>query len=431
MEGDCCEESGPTEVNTSTISHLVKVNKDKLTVMYNGKANHRMDVGSVQANRPFSRSSLVGYFEMTVLNAGTRGCMSIGLASSDFKNTGHPGWEPGSYGYHGDDGKKYCHSSRGEPYASKFGSEDVVGCGFNFASREIFFTKNGKSLGVAFINPDDSYFPTVGLHSEGEQIRLNFGEDPQLPFMYPLHLLLREEREKIAATVSNIPMSVMDINQLVANFLRHEGYLESLASFEQCAMLPQGEKKWSSSENEMKRSAIRQLIIQGNMEEAEGTIRERFPSVLEKNLRAKAFINSQKFIEMLLAEQQDDAIMFARENLSKILHESSTDSQMSESGAEEKEGPLRDPEIVSYLQEVIGLLAYEDPASSPLAHLLSSEHRKKVADVVNTAILEQDNVGSRSDLETLLKQLVACQDTLRRMKGGRGPKFVLEEAIRK
>eukprot|EP00960_Hanusia_phi_P041022 754794-Hanusia_phi.AAC.12 len=73
MEGDCCEESGPTEVNTSTISHLVKVNKDKLTVMYNGKANHRMDVGSVQANRPFSRSSLVGYFEMTVLNAGTRG----------------------------------------------------------------------------------------------------------------------------------------------------------------------------------------------------------------------------------------------------------------------------------------------------------------------------------------------------------------------
>mmetsp|Transcript_35280 Transcript_35280/g.110246 ORF Transcript_35280/g.110246 Transcript_35280/m.110246 type:complete len:154 (-) Transcript_35280:1222-1683(-) len=42
---------------------------------------------------------------------------------------------------------------------------------------------------------------------------------------------------------------------------------------------------------------------------------------------------------------------------------------------------------VTWLQEVIGLLAYEDPANSPLSHLLSSEHRKKVADVVNTAIL--------------------------------------------
>ena len=88
MEGDCCDECGPTEVNTVIISHLVKVHKDKLTVMYNGKANHAQDVGvretscrhlnsfasqSVQANRPFSKTSLVGYFEMTVLNAGTRG----------------------------------------------------------------------------------------------------------------------------------------------------------------------------------------------------------------------------------------------------------------------------------------------------------------------------------------------------------------------
>eukprot|EP00961_Rhodomonas_salina_P095891 1289828-Rhodomonas_salina.2 len=39
------EEAGPTEVNTTKASHLVKVHKDKLTVTYNGKANHTQDVG--------------------------------------------------------------------------------------------------------------------------------------------------------------------------------------------------------------------------------------------------------------------------------------------------------------------------------------------------------------------------------------------------
>jgi hypothetical protein len=87
------DEAGPTEVNTTKASHLVKVHKDKLTVTYNGKANHVQDVGvrastalpclansseccpvqAVQSNRPFSNKVLIGYFEMTVVNAGAKG----------------------------------------------------------------------------------------------------------------------------------------------------------------------------------------------------------------------------------------------------------------------------------------------------------------------------------------------------------------------
>jgi len=60
-------------------SHLVKVHKDKLTVTYNGKANHNHDVGAVQSNRAFSHNVVIGYFEMTILNPGERACMAIGF----------------------------------------------------------------------------------------------------------------------------------------------------------------------------------------------------------------------------------------------------------------------------------------------------------------------------------------------------------------
>ena len=61
------------------VSHLVKVHKDKLTVTYNGKANHNHDVGAVQSNRAFSHNVVIGYFEMTILNPGERACMAIGF----------------------------------------------------------------------------------------------------------------------------------------------------------------------------------------------------------------------------------------------------------------------------------------------------------------------------------------------------------------
>ncbi|KAJ1472706.1 hypothetical protein T484DRAFT_1839239 [Baffinella frigidus] len=110
-------DEGPSEVNTTKASHLVHT--DKLTVTYNGKGNHNQDVGSVQANRPFSNRVLIGYFEVTVVSAGQRGCMAIGLANADFNLMRQPGWEPWSYGYHGEDGRKFFNSSRGEPYGGK------------------------------------------------------------------------------------------------------------------------------------------------------------------------------------------------------------------------------------------------------------------------------------------------------------------------
>jgi Ran-binding protein 9/10 len=60
-----------------------------------------------------------------------------------------PGWDYLSTGYHGDDGKLYYSDShRGKIYGPKYSTGDIVGCGINFITKEIFFTKNGRNLGI-------------------------------------------------------------------------------------------------------------------------------------------------------------------------------------------------------------------------------------------------------------------------------------------
>ena len=84
-----------------------------------------------------------------------------------------PGWEPNSYGYHADDGHKFHNSGKGEDYGPNFVQGDTVGAGIHLENREIFFTKNGKKLGVAFQNVKATLYPTIGLHSQNERVEVS------------------------------------------------------------------------------------------------------------------------------------------------------------------------------------------------------------------------------------------------------------------
>jgi hypothetical protein len=76
-------------------------------------------------------------------------------------------------------------------YGSPYGPGDVVGCGLDYRSKEIFFTLNGEYLGVAFKVGEEGgeegggegggakapLYPTVGIDSL-HPVQLNFGEEP-------------------------------------------------------------------------------------------------------------------------------------------------------------------------------------------------------------------------------------------------------------
>lgn len=50
-------------------------------------------------------------------------------------------WEPGSYGYHGDDGLKFGgNGGRGSNYGPQFSAGDTVGAALHMDTRQIFFT---------------------------------------------------------------------------------------------------------------------------------------------------------------------------------------------------------------------------------------------------------------------------------------------------
>eukprot|EP00965_Chrysotila_dentata_P243274 6205331-Pleurochrysis_carterae.AAC.4 len=177
----------PTLLDTISTQRYLSVAKDKLSVKYVGKGYasahaHKRKLritlqpplsrsvglshtfarcpGAIRSDFPCPQRCALYYYEMTIVDAGVRGCIAFGLCDGNFPLNRPPGLEPRSYAYHGEDGRKFSDSERGESYGPGFTTGDVVGCGLLCGSREVFFTKNGTHLGVAFTAVCAGLFPT-------------------------------------------------------------------------------------------------------------------------------------------------------------------------------------------------------------------------------------------------------------------------------
>eukprot|EP01087_Luapelamoeba_hula_P016560 TRINITY_DN5098_c1_g1_i1.p1 TRINITY_DN5098_c1_g1~~TRINITY_DN5098_c1_g1_i1.p1 ORF type:complete len:1182 (+),score=164.99 TRINITY_DN5098_c1_g1_i1:699-4244(+) len=164
-----------------------------LTVYADGVAEYTSEVesnpGVVQSDQPFNPAKDIGYYEVTILERGSKGWFAIGLAVAHHDHATHPGWVQGSWAYHGDDGKKFAENGYGEDFGPTYSKNDVIGCGYSYRRKEIFFTKNGQLLGVAFSHVPDQLilYPTVGMQSLGERVRINLAP----PFLYETPEILK------------------------------------------------------------------------------------------------------------------------------------------------------------------------------------------------------------------------------------------------
>nr|XP_015199721.1 PREDICTED: SPRY domain-containing protein 3 isoform X2 [Lepisosteus oculatus] len=117
--------------------------------------------------------------EVTIMDTGVRGTIAVGLVPQYYKLDHQPGWLPHSIAYHADDGKLYNGNTVGQQFGPKCNRGDRIGCGIYLDSFEaglttVFFTKNGKEVGsvVVPVSPD-GLFPAIGMHSLGEEVRLD------------------------------------------------------------------------------------------------------------------------------------------------------------------------------------------------------------------------------------------------------------------
>lgn len=146
-------------------------------------------VGSVRSSSSIPSTCTLYYFEMKVIDEGDKGLMEIGLTNKFSKLNRMPGWGTNSIGYHGDNGKIYNGRKIGSEYGPSFGVGDIVGCGLDLKRNIVFFTKNGRSFGVAVYNlPNDiAWYPTTCLNSRNEKVEINFGQK-RFAFNVPSYL---------------------------------------------------------------------------------------------------------------------------------------------------------------------------------------------------------------------------------------------------
>lgn len=166
------------------------------------------DNGCIRANNPIPVDVGLYYFEIKVLSTGSKGQLYIGLTHSGSDLSRAPGWDSGTYGFHGDDGKKFAAQSWGTNYGPIFRENDVVGCCVNFETQTCFYTVNGKNLGTAFRNiPLTPLYPTVGCGSENEKLEVNFG---QTPFIYniKMEMILNESLLKDRLMQSDLKQTI-------------------------------------------------------------------------------------------------------------------------------------------------------------------------------------------------------------------------------
>ncbi|PLB49597.1 hypothetical protein P170DRAFT_447237 [Aspergillus steynii IBT 23096] len=437
-----------------------------LEVRYTGPVNkHEHEAAAVRADNPMPPQCGIYYFEITILSKPKEGMIGIGFSSHKASVERLPGWEQESWAYHGDDGKSFFGESQGQgkQYGPTFGANDTVGCGVNFATGCAFFTKNGVFLGNAFRELQNvKVYPSVGMKKQPPvHLAANFG---QQPFMFDIDGMVKEEKTSIYSDIRAINTANLQppldesalLQELVAQFLAHDGYVETARAFAEevateSAALENGRqeplKKYEVEEDveAVNRQKIRAAILEGDIDKALKYTNAYYANVLQSFPHIHFKLRCRKFLEMMRRCHELSLAASKKPKASNGVHDSSAivdeemelDEQNHDGDGWEVDGmDMEEPEhnaksnillteAVQYgqqlrldypnderggdkkmLDDIFSLVAYQDPKRSVHGHYLDPAGRIAVAEELNSAILATVSLGKSSSaaLERLYQQ---------------------------
>eukprot|EP01156_Anaeramoeba_ignava_P023116 Anaeramoba_ignava/c21324_g6_i2.p1 GENE.c21324_g6_i2~~c21324_g6_i2.p1 ORF type:complete len:347 (-),score=132.23 c21324_g6_i2:230-1270(-) len=247
---------------------------------------------------------------MTIISAGEHGYIGIGLSAEKVPTNRMPGWDFYSFGYHGDDGKKFESHGRGTPYGPTYTTGDIIGCCLNCINKSVFYTKNGKDLPIAFrnVNLGVRLYPFVGFRSRGEILKANFGN---APFKFDIQHFISEQKKKIFLEIfSDSHFINLFGNELVLSHLINRGYSKTLQAFINQSKsfgheLPQISNIQNIKKSIENRKEIFQLILDGKIKQAISNLEQTYPSFLENQEDLLLALKAQEFIAEIQNDQLD------------------------------------------------------------------------------------------------------------------------------
>ncbi|KAI7865077.1 hypothetical protein BDF14DRAFT_1828384 [Spinellus fusiger] len=489
-------------------------------VYYTGPGKKDSHAGSIRASFPISIQCGIYYFEVDIISRGEDGYIGIGFSGAHTQLDRLPGWDKGSWGYHGDDGNAFSGSGTGVFFGPRFTSGDKIGCGINFASNSIFYTKNGTFLGTAFNDVDTSLplYPCVGLRTQGEHIATNFGESP---FEFDISHYILEQKSKGWKELSNhsletqkgTPETTPDetihkaqqekrkekqlLDRLILSYLINRGHMKTTkALMKEIVLNEENVSDIDSMDNDSKRIAeqfapnikdmeqrhtVVAAFLTGNVDLAidlaqqmfQGLLMPEDPDCILFDLKCYKFINMMEKYSQNVKAIKHEGLDKDMEQLERIISPLAISSEDALTSVENQHplGTLRIPakrtnngstldhcvnhnkilekeissndtsditqvmmeNIMSYgkelqneyggtcsssakakarMVEIFSLLAYSDPFSSPMAHLMTPDNRRGIAEKLNNAILAYQKHPTLSPIERVYQQAIVTNKEL-------------------
>ncbi|KAG9101456.1 hypothetical protein FRC06_003016 [Ceratobasidium sp. 370] len=359
----------PTRWNADDKHPSLVLSSDGREVRYPSPGQRsEKEAAAIRANYPMPPACGVYYFEVEIVEKGAQGHIGIGFSTSKVQLNRLPGWEPSSWGYHGDDGNSFAGQSEGTPYGPVFGTGDVIGCGVDFTEGRAFYTKNGEFLKKVFRDLKGELYPSVGLRTPKERVLANFG---QQPFRFDITTYVMQQRDRVWRDIQRTPLNALKnpmrivrapaettvpdsteretealrrpLRALVLSYLTHHGYSSTARALRSAAITSPtnlGDDTVMDEERQVEReltldeddTAARQRIVRavsvGDIDSALAEIESRYPKFVaadrdehddEEGMDADADadgpsslgmimfrLRCRKLVEMVLAAEGDD-----------------------------------------------------------------------------------------------------------------------------
>ncbi|KAF9454940.1 SPRY-domain-containing protein [Macrolepiota fuliginosa MF-IS2] len=336
----------PTRWSDQARSSTLSVSHDGRDLVHHGTGSNsdKELAANARANHFVPAACGIYYFEVEVRCKEQKSLISIGFCSRTVRFSRLPGWDPNSWGYYGDDGSAYEGGRPGASYAQAFGSGDIIGCGIDFTTHKMFYTKNQIFLGYVFddVGKDGDIYPVAGLRHPGDYVRVNFGHDP---FMFDIEDHVQQRRNATWASIMKSPLdstllrrryhknaikslitntepptaltedeSKTVLNQLVLSYLVHHGYAKTARAFHKQQKGAKGQEgdidmDGMSEKDELdgfegdieRRTGIVNSIINGDIDIALEDSREYYPTMLEADDGLVLFkLRCRKLVELIL-----------------------------------------------------------------------------------------------------------------------------------